>query len=548
MKTNTDFIFNMKVFQQGHEVATLAKPLGRWQLGIQNSIGYEFSIPLFSIPTNSLKIHARKDGVALILEGPWSGLIQAGSHSFHKPYRPHEPTIIDLKPGDLGSFQFYGLSFAFKIIRNKKLASQTIKRNPKLQATPFADWFNIFAAPWVLGISIILASLLLGGAIAGLFMRKDLRPEKLSDLENAYTLNFISPMALETLPEALNTSLNAEPFPAQTIKHYQAVSDLLMGEAMADDANNYPTLYPSSLEVAQERKQSQESKIGDFFQQASTREQLEAKNPNTSQIMLFSALWGSRDLEIMEILGKIDDYQNGLGMQYRARAEVIKEFRGDQSYDYAKYFVGQKPEKSKPITSSGLEKIKLEGMFSPEERLYMETASLAQEAKTLQNKTAPARLKSEQDKTPQLVLVKQNFEQFAFAPQSQELLADDRFAGLQGIPYGSKPKIMAKAEELAIGEIDPRAVEKTIEEGQFRLRLCFESALRRNQNTKGTIQWRWRIDINGRPQGMQLISSSIQDDTMIRCMRDTMMTWIFPKPTKGSVLVNRSFEFQADAG
>ena len=109
------------------------------------------------------------------------------------------------------------------------------------------------------------------------------------------------------------------------------------------------------------------------------------------------------------------------------------------------------------------------------------------------------------------------------------------------------PSDLAIREPL-IGEIDPSLVEKTVSKNRFELQLCFELALRRNQQLNGTMEWRWMLDSQGTISNLELVSSSINDRPMIRCIQQKISKWRFPRPRRGAVEVRFPFNFVQKRG
>ena len=85
-------------------------------------------------------------------------------------------------------------------------------------------------------------------------------------------------------------------------------------------------------------------------------------------------------------------------------------------------------------------------------------------------------------------------------------------------------------------------------EKEMGLQLCFELALRRNQNLKGSMEWQWRLDSRGKISEIELLDSTIQDRRMIRCVRKKIANWKFPRPKRGSVEIKYPFYFAPAKG
>jgi hypothetical protein len=128
--------------------------------------------------------------------------------------------------------------------------------------------------------------------------------------------------------------------------------------------------------------------------------------------------------------------------------------------------------------------------------------------------------------------------------------SNEKIAALKSSIWGapSDPERTMKIIEPVSGVIDSNAVEKAIASGRYQLQLCFELALRRNQSTKGNMEWSWRVDTRGAISNIYLMSSSIKDEELTHCVRKRIAGWKFPKARGGSVEIRYPFEFMRDRG
>lgn len=541
----SDFEFTVKVLQNGSEVASLCKPLGSWSVGISNLMGSRFTVPHYRIPRDSLRFVGHTGHVSVTIEGPWSGLIQTKKKLYHGNPAAHEPTLIDLSPGDLGAMQFHGLDVIWKFA--KPALPKKIKLSSKYRGSFFTFLSGWFPHPMATSWAIVLSMLIVGGVSAGFLARKDFRPTHLSELPPNFTLAMIAPENLKTLPEALNEKLQASNYIGQTILYYESLVQMEFGEAITASQ----LLYPSSISLAREKLAAREEEIAHQMAEMSNLDQASANDPNKAKIALSASLPYPLSQQLFALNDKVHNYQVSLQELLDHRKLAARQYGSDKPYDYSEYFNGKQKSQlgaaTKSMEPSELSKIKIEGLYSEEEKIYLVADNLAARAEKIQEHRRKSKNSAGEALRKSLVIFNPNELPLAMSPDSFAMVSEDMLNSLRGTTFGQKAKPV-RTEEIATGIIDPNAVESIIAENQFRLRLCFEAALRRNQNAKGSMQWRWRIDTGGRPQNLQLVFTSIEDQTMVRCIRNVMLTWVFPQPKNGSVLVNRSFEFQAEAG
>ena len=540
-----DFEFTVKVLQNGSEVASLCKPLGRWSVGISNLMGSKFTVPHYRIPRDSLQFVGQASQVSVTIEGPWSGLIQTKKKLYHGNPSSNEPTLIDMNPGDMGAMKFHGLDITWKF------AKPSLPKKEKLSSSYRGGLFMFFSGwfphPMATSWAILLSMVMVGGVTGGLLTRKAYRPSHLSELPANFTLAMIAPENLKTLPEALNEKLGPTDYIAQSIQYYESLVQMEYG--MAISASHL--LYPSSIALASENLAATREERASRLAELSAQDQASANDPNKAKIALSAVLPTPLSQQLTSLDEKVHHYHASLHELLADRKLAARQFGSDKPYDYSEYFNGKQKSQlgstTKSMEPSELSKIKIEGLYSEEEKIYLIADNLAARAERIQGNRHQSQGAKKEIGQNRVVVFNPSELPLAMSPVSFSMVSEEMLSSLRGTTFGQKAKPV-RTEEVATGILDPNAVESIIAENQFRLRLCFEAALRRDQNVKGSMQWRWRIDNGGKPQNLQLVFTSIEDQTMVRCIRNVMLTWVFPQSKNGSVLVNRSFEFQAEAG
>jgi hypothetical protein len=192
-----------------------------------------------------------------------------------------------------------------------------------------------------------------------------------------------------------------------------------------------------------------------------------------------------------------------------------------------------------------LEKIKVGDTDKPEDAMYKTATRLSNAASRSQTWLKTVEKAEHQGSTSVLVAVAPGFK-FAALTNLLHPRGDRRFSQIVGSEFGQKQK--EKPVYRLTGELPSELIQRVISKRQFELQLCYELALRRNQAANGELEWSWIIDKRGRPQEINLLSSSIQDREMIGCIRNKMSSWTFPRPKNGSIRVRYPFRFQPAKG
>ena len=104
------------------------------------------------------------------------------------------------------------------------------------------------------------------------------------------------------------------------------------------------------------------------------------------------------------------------------------------------------------------------------------------------------------------------------------------------------PKLQMKTE---LGEIDPAAVEATMQRAQGKLASCHHDGLRRVEYLGGDVKFFLRIGEDGRIRYGYFEDSTLGDSDTERCILDVLEAQAWPKPKGGEAEVRKSFGFDA---
>jgi hypothetical protein len=94
-----------------------------------------------------------------------------------------------------------------------------------------------------------------------------------------------------------------------------------------------------------------------------------------------------------------------------------------------------------------------------------------------------------------------------------------------------------------LGKLNQDLLFKALTYGRQNLQLCFELAAKRHNVKDIQMDWEWRIQPNGLASAIKLLSSSIEDQVLIDCIREKVAQIPFPKPDGGPVVVRYPFEY-----
>jgi hypothetical protein len=104
------------------------------------------------------------------------------------------------------------------------------------------------------------------------------------------------------------------------------------------------------------------------------------------------------------------------------------------------------------------------------------------------------------------------------------------------------PKLQMQSE---LGEIDPAAVDATLQRLQAKFQQCHRSGLRRIEYLAGDVKFFLRIGQDGAIKYAFFEESTLGDSDTERCILDLLSSQTWPKPEGGEAEVRKSFGFDA---
>jgi outer membrane biosynthesis protein TonB len=118
-------------------------------------------------------------------------------------------------------------------------------------------------------------------------------------------------------------------------------------------------------------------------------------------------------------------------------------------------------------------------------------------------------------------------------------------AGELGGRQGVTPKAFVSGGEAVIktGGIDEKGVRLALQRRAGAIQQCYERALRSNAKLSGKVVLQWLINELGKVELIKIVQNTLADKAVSTCIADTIKSIYFPRPTKGSVPVTKTFEF-----
>ncbi len=532
---------HVSVFRGGAEMGKCARPLAKMR-SVTAGKGAFCDIRSVIWPLlDELEIILKtKDGLILNPRIAWDGVIHNGSTTSVLGAPGQRKKVFAITAATSASLRYEDLSIAIRIgpkIRSSELPGKLRSSYRVSPLTLIAD----STQEWVsIGIAACASALIASFALFTLLQRPNEQYVGILQLPAENLLPFLSHRYLSEAPNVLQEGLDRLDLNRSVWIFY---SDLAGVIGFGDAPVNASPLFPST--IANYTKMAEEQTT--ILEAAATRQQAQLTSEDTSRsIMSVPMVTGeSLDGRVARVFDKINVLTDSANELADRRVSVAAEFLNGIGFTFD-------PRKSASVTVDNFKKISesFQGIESDDKEQFLQAKAAGARAALLQMDIfGKARLKTGLTNCCFAVVG---------APLTQEglvWLAPDFTQGgngdlsfIKASSWGSPVHEAPIIREPLAGHIDPKDVEKIISAGRYQLRLCYEIALRRNQAAKGSMEWLMRIDSRGIVSNIDLITNSLNDEELVRCIRDRIAAWKFPKPRGGSVEVRYPFEFSRDKG
>ena len=448
--------------------------------------------------------------------------------------------IVMLK-GDYASILHEDLRIMIKIGPKPEREKRDLSSKKQYRRGLFRFLFATQDDKFGLLLGSIATTVIVGGFILGLARRPFQRPSSLSDIPEEYRLAFISPDHLRNAPEALKEKLHRDNFTTSVLDYYHTLAGILTD----NQSKKSKSSFPFTQEMYQNLFSKSRVEKSEIISRQMTADHAQQALRGSAQVVIPAVIGESMTGGMLRIIDKITIMQDGMSLALEKRRAISQVFAKDQEYGFEEYRNVGKDTHSAEF----LAKIKPWEKLSDEQMMYDEAESLAKKAVSKQRNLIAF-------KDPKLALtpesefpigLSEGVRSYTFIADFFDQDDDTKMAGIIGSQYGKSLKKEIVKEPL-VGVIEPHLVERFIKQNRYQLQLCYEVALRRNEETNGVMEWRWRIDSRGVISDVALVKSNIQDRLFTKCLQEKISRWQFPRPRRGAVEISYPFEFTPNKG
>lgn len=545
MGKRNDPTVHIKVLQNGFPIAEAKKKLSKLKvLSLSSKHDGELSIPLYPLPNDIPLLKPGKSHAILMIDYPWTGFVTSSGLVVTINPKDRSEKEYRLDTGDYASIQLDDLRVMIKILQ-----SDTKESKVKTNRSYYDGLTNLFFPTAHEKKAIILAALLsITVWVIVILIAQNTqikRPESFEELAESYTLPFIHEESLLTSPEALQGNLDRSGYINSVVAFYKNTTLSLIGHEV--DQPKY--LFDSTINRHKKQYESYYQKIESYQQEQDEIDSHQLSQGQLGILSVPSAYGESFSQKLVRIIKKIDTIHKNFHLSLNYRRIFTTQFKNDPSYNWTEYNNEAKGQGLlDPELNPNLKKISVFEQSSDESIMYEEARLLAQKAISLQesqlkNQSAHAKLNQDSAKA---ILIPSGVHYISFSHVSNLETGNSKISDLNSTIFDPNRRKFKK--EPFIGKINPKKIQWAIRNKRIELHLCYEQALRRNQNLQGQMHWSWDIDRRGQISNIILAKSSLQDRQMINCVRRRMAAWSFPKPRKGSIKVTHTFNFIPQKG
>lgn len=539
----------LEVLQNGATLATTNTKLKRASSICLSTNNGALKIPFYPL-SGDVEVVRIEDGAAYLrLNLQCEGFV-ASKTNFRIIHAHQKENLepVKLHDGDYGAINYYGLKVLFRLTSKNPVSTTENATTQKLRRlyTGTAKSF-IYDTPGggiASGAAVIISTLLMGALTLGFLSRPTQNGQDKESLPAVYKLPFVANEHIKILPEVLQQKLSRPNMLNQTMVYYRELASLLSG------TENEPKLVSKDTYMLyQEIYEHQRQKIDG---QRESQKKLDDKNlrlAGSALVMVPSVHGESFDRTAERVRNKISlhdrTHEFNLSLRRSNTTKYLNEKEESYLFQDYKNKGGRNPKEKRELQES-LAKIKPFHLMTDEEAMYFEADQLAKAAKAAKDRLDKmSNIADEAISKPELTFAPP-FAAATFIAPNNWREVDAKFSQIVASEYGVARKEPIK--EPLIGQLDPKLVERVINQKKFELQLCYDVALRRNQGINGTMAWQWRLDSRGILSDLTLTNTEIKDDRMIDCVRERIARWKFPRPTRGSVEIQYPFTFRKARG
>jgi hypothetical protein len=531
----------VEVHQNGELLSKTSKPFNKKGSITLTSNPYgELTAPFYPLPTDIKILKITQRGVEVDLDPNWEGFTTCeGKIEDINSDRKSAYTHI-MKKGDYGSIAFNDLRVLIRIGKDRRAKRELASLSREYRGALSELWIGEKREFKFVALGFFVALWLMGGFTLGLLYHPDNRPRNFIDLRLEYTLPFIDPRHLRWAPESMQAYYDrVAPIPS-VLSFVQAFTDTLLGfEALRGPRAEQRAIFPETRDRYADVYRQHRQTLDQIDAQRVQKEQRVLEDGRNALVSVPVIRGESFAGSLLRLEDKLQIWYESTEKTHSMRRAMTEAFTQDRLYDFHEYRDLKKV--ARPDIRSSVDPRDEEAMYKEAQKLAATAGEHRERLLRYRERVAPL---SPSNASPLALPV--DSQTLSFRSRADFDAFNRKLGMIQAALFDpEKPKII---REPLIGTLDPKLIQQTIERYRFELQLCYELALRRNQQATGSMEWQWHLDTQGQVYDIELMQSGIDDSKMIECVRSKIQTWKWPRPQKGSIRISFPFHFKPAKG
>ncbi len=537
-RIHKNYRVEIRVLQNGAAIKDVDLPLkASGLLSLSSKETDILGLNLYPLSRNIPILKIEKNETHVLIDHAWEGFVVSNGKLMDVlPHKSLGDTFV-MKPDDFASLAWHDLRLLIYIREPIVRSSARLGSDSRYLSSPLS---TIISDKWQWGANLLALGVCLFLFAAFWTVLANLpnqRPESFEDLDNSYTLPFISADLLKIAPEVLQEDLEVD----RPIRSLLAWHRNYLNNAFTWKLTTTNPGHQFLGERAKEEKNVVEADLSKIQGTLASLSEAAKNSPIAAQIQIPMVVGPSFPQKVVAVLNRFDYIATNAKARLDAKKSFQAEFLKESGYNWDDYQRKKAVQKNEGLATIA------RGLFSvdKEKALYEQFDLLGRRAEGYREEY----LSGLEDQGVLLdapgILLKTTPGVVGISEGTIPRMDLRKLAMLPVSTFGSQEKADKPLEPLT-GKVNQSLLRQALLSQRMEIQLCYEAALRRNLSQKGKMRWEWILDTEGQITDIQLVRSEIGDNDMARCVRRKISVFKLPKPKLGSVKISHIFDFRPE--
>lgn len=537
-RSQRNFRVELRILQNGATIKDVNLPLkASGLLSLSSKENDILGLNLYPLSRNIPILKIGKNDAQVFIDHAWEGfVVSSGKMKDVLPHKSLGETYV-MKPDDFASLAWHDLRLLIYIREPIVESKARLGSDSKYLSSPLS---TMISDRWQWGTNLLALGVclfLFAAFRTALSSLPNHRPESFEDLDNSYTLPFISADLLKIAPEVLQEDLEVDrPIRSLLAWHRNYLSNAFTWKQTSTNPD-----HQSLGERAKEEKEGVEADLSKIKGTLASLSEAARNSPIAAQIQIPIVVGPSYSQKVVAVLNRFEYISTNANARLETKKSFQAEFLKGSGYNWDDYQRKNMTEKNDAITTIS------HSLFSvdKEKALYEQFDLLSRRAEGYRQEYLSGLEDQEALLDAPGILLKTTPGVVGLSEGTIPRIDFRKLAMLPVSTFGSKEKADKPLEPLT-GKVNQSLLRQALLSQRLEIQLCYEAALRRNLGQKGKMRWEWILDTEGQITDIQLVRSEIDDNDMARCVRRKISVFKLPKPKLGSIKISHIFDFRPE--